>query len=500
MKVVSRGNLSTYDKDQLSPSTCSGDSSDEYSAEEKSPDIAQSPDIAWATATSHLHRCPGEFSSQVSQYLDNCLGQEAGVDRKESKEWQMPPTREVSPEPFGHSATPSMIRLEEHVAQYGHVHANMDSHLRQSSGEGPLRRSSPNPTMQAYPESSAYQAWMPVMVWTGPDTAQWVGMQAMSPMPNGTVIPNTQDCRVMPTGRVMSNLMPNPVTNTMSNPMSNHMSNPTCMQNSGATLSYFQPSPMSTAPHMESGAPTMSNAYANGTQVQAPSQHNAFISREVATPCDAPMVVASEQSVGRVQKNHNVQNVQNAHKIQNVQNVQSVQNVQNVQNVKNVQKVKKVHKMKKVKNLKKEQKVQNDNVQDVQMVQKEKKVHNVHQVVLHLKATGTLFSSALAPEVPEASREAQCMKIYDLMKWNGMTNPKGYLILDIFSELCKERDELYYVIVWPFVQNRFVSLLRSAPQYFTFLDNGRAERIPRVAIRSEVFQPSERAVDHPVIQ
>jgi hypothetical protein len=123
-------------------------------------------------------------------------------------------------------------------------------------------------------------------------------------------------------------------------------------------------------------------------------------------------------------------------------------------------------------------------------VQQAPHVPNTERVVVHLRSSGTLFTTALAPEVPEDRKAAQCRKIYEWMQGESLTSPKGYLILDVFAEWCKAMGEFFYVDIWPFLQRRFVSLLSSAPESFRIFASGGRQGFLRVAICREAYSRS----------
>jgi hypothetical protein len=62
-------------------------------------------------------------------------------------------------------------------------------------------------------------------------------------------------------------------------------------------------------------------------------------------------------------------------------------------------------------------------------------------------------------------KEVICKYIYDLMVQKKFTNPDGYLIIDVCSEVLKEMGESN-AQSWRTSQARFADLLRCAPQYF----------------------------------
>jgi hypothetical protein len=301
--------------------------------------------------------------------------------------------------------------------------------------------------MQAYQEMPAsQQSWVPAMVLIRDGYAQQMVMQTPSypMMMNGGGMP---DGGVMQNVGRMSNPMPNPMADPMQNPMPNPMPNPA--PNGGVMMNHVQASQIASTAHMPPGMPTMHHAQANyiHTLSQGPAPLQTSSSSDGATPLPifAPELPPARKEKAPKKVKKKAKKAQKAQEVQSAAPVQTVQNVQQVQMVKNVP--------------------------------------NVDKVVVHLQSSGTLFSSALAPEVPDRSKAAQCWKIYELMVRKRLTSPKGYLIFDVFAEVAHEKGDDYYGIMWPFVKHRFVSLLRSAPLCFDFLGEAGPKGILRVALR-----------------
>jgi hypothetical protein len=72
--------------------------------------------------------------------------------------------------------------------------------------------------------------------------------------------------------------------------------------------------------------------------------------------------------------------------------------------------------------------------------------------------------SSMIDSMPEEQRVALCQYIYHLMQQKSFTSQEGYLIADVFNEVWKETSDSAEGS--RVAQQRFVELLRSAPQYF----------------------------------
>jgi hypothetical protein len=83
------------------------------------------------------------------------------------------------------------------------------------------------------------------------------------------------------------------------------------------------------------------------------------------------------------------------------------------------------------------------------------------------KTNGNAKSSSAINSMSDGQKDALCKFIYDVMLQKEFTNPDGYLLVDVFTEVWKdvgdtggEREG------WRVAQYRFADLLRAAPQYF----------------------------------